>query len=118
MPSWRAIADILVQLLTEILRSELVLQHRILRQLLLLRLRGQYLRLHTKAHVLIDKMSLWRRSGEQLVPVTHGERLPVIPLPLDARERLVKLATEIIDLRFSAAISASRTLGRTAAVMA
>ena len=67
--------------------------------LLHVRLRSQHLRLHTKAHVLIDKMSLWRRSGVQLVPVTHGERLPVIPLPLDARERLVKLATELIDLR-------------------
>ena len=77
MASWRAVADILVKLLAEILHCVAVLQHRVS---LLLRLR-------------------WSTLLHHLPAIAKSEHLPSVALLRHVSEKVVSLAIEIIDLR-------------------
>ena len=111
MARWRAIAHIVIERLSEILHPKLLaLLKGILSQALLrpalLRLRVR-LRHHALAHVfvdVVDRAKNWARRrlliDSPLVSLDQSQRL--VALPLDARQRLTEVATEIIELRLQA----------------
>ena len=111
---WRAIADIVIERLSEILHPKLLAllkgilskallhaAHRLRVRHLLLRLR---LRHHVLTHVFVDVVDRAKNRARRrllidspLVSLDQSQRL--VALPFDARQRLIEVASEIINLR-------------------